>query len=151
MKKKIVLVGILFLVLLQVVGCAGLNFFDDKTCESAPECSLICSKIESPQTQDLLIQVTNEELLFQNAYSAADAIVFIDKVAGYIAEVKTYADLTNKVDAELALLPERIRNKLFILSKYSPLLSSELPICDFDRGLLLKGLENQRTIALKYL
>ncbi|MDD2277379.1 MAG: hypothetical protein PHP56_12705 [Smithellaceae bacterium] len=141
----------LILAVLMVAGCAGLQFGLEPVCKSAPECSLICAAIPDPENQDLLIQLVNDELLYQDVYTAADAIAFLDKLNFIIVNATSYAGLISAVDAELNILPDRIRNKFYILSRCSLVLSKEIPICDFDRELLQKGIQNQKDVALKYL
>jgi len=141
----------LILAVLMVAGCAGLQFGLEPVCKSAPECSLICAAIPDPENQDLLIQLVNDELLYQDVYTAADAIAFLDKLNFIIVNATSYAGLISAVDAELNILPDRIRNKFYILSRCSLVLSKEIPICDFDRDLLRKGIQNQKDVALKYL
>ena len=141
----------LILAVLMVAGCAGLQFGLEPVCKSAPECSLICAAIPDPENQDLLIQLVNDELLYQDVYTAADAIAFLDKLNFIIVNATSYAGLISAVDAELNILPDRIRNKFYILSRCSLVLSKEIPICDFDRDLLQKGIQNQKDVALKYL
>ena len=151
MKIKTCFLLVCMVLMLMVAGCAGLQLGLNPVCESAPECSLICAAVPDPENQDLLIQLVNDELLYQDVYTAADAIAFLDKLESIIANATTYAGLVAMVDAELNLLPDRIRNKFYILSKCSLVLSREIPICDFDRDLLQKGIQNQKDVALKYL
>lgn len=142
---------VLMLMPMMVAGCAGLQFGPEPVCKSAPECSLICAAIPDPENQDLLIQLVNDELLYQDVYTASAAIAFLDKLESIIVNATTYAGLVAMVDAELNLLPDRIRNKFYILSRFSAVLSKEIPICDFDRELLRKSIQNQKDVALKYL
>lgn len=142
---------VLMLMPMMVAGCAGLQLGLEPVCKSAPECSLICATIPDPENQDLLIQLVNDELLYQDVYTASAAIAFLDKLESIIVNATTYAGLVAMVDTELNLLPDRIRNKFYILSRCSLVLSKEIPICDFDRELLRKGIQNQKDVALKYL
>ena len=151
MKIKTCFMLVCMVLMLMVAGCAGLQFGLEPVCGSAPECSLICATIPDPENQDLLIQLVNDELLYQDVYTAADAVAFLDKLESIIVNATTYAGLVVAVDAELNILPDRIRNKFYILSKCSLVLSKEIPICDFDRDLLRKGIQNQKDVALKYL
>lgn len=142
---------VLMLMPMTVAGCAGLQLGLEPVCKSAPECSLICATIPDPENQDLLIQLVNDELMYQDVYTAADAIAFLDKLNFIVVNATSYAELISAVDTELNLLPDRIRNKFYILSRCSLVLSKEIPICDFDRELLRKGIQNQKDVALKYL
>jgi hypothetical protein len=141
---------LLMLMLMVFVGCAGVPLIPSTACKDAPECSLICAAVPNPESQDLLIQIANDELLYQGVYTAAEATTFLKRIEGYIKEMNTYADLISAVEKELGLLPDRIRNKLFILSAYSGQFAVELPICEFDRALLLKGIQNQKSVVGKY-
>lgn len=142
---------LLMLTLMVFAGCAGAPLIPSTVCKDAPECSLICAAVPNPESQDLLIQIANDELLYQGVYTPAEAQAFLGRIEGYIKEMNTYADLIGAVEKELGLLPDRIRNKLFILSQYSGNLSADLPICDFDRALLLRGIQNQKNVVSNYL
>jgi len=137
--------------LLLFSGCAGTQLVPSTACKDAPEGSLICAAVPNPESQDLLIQLANDELLYQGVYTAAEANAFLERIEGYVTSMSTYADLIIAVEKELDLLPDRIQNKLFILSKFTTSLSADLPICDFDRQLLLRGIQNQKTVVSQYL
>ncbi|MCK9325015.1 MAG: hypothetical protein M0P69_05925 [Bacteroidales bacterium] len=132
-----------------MVGCGTLQV-KNPVCENAPECSLICQKIPEPESVDLLLKLANDEMLYRGTYTVAQASDFLDRIEGYVMDITTYSGLILAVNRELELLPLLIRNKLFILADATYEINVALPICDFDRGLILKEIAEQRKMLLMY-
>jgi len=132
-----------------MTGC-GMLQVKNPVCETAPECSLICQHIPYPEETDLLLKIVNNNLLLQGVYTAEDAAAFLDRIEILVQGIATYADLVIAIDKELSLLPAIVKTNIIVLSDAVFDFCYTLPICEFDRNLMLKGVENQRRVLLMH-
>lgn len=147
--KKLFLFFLMLLSMFMFVGCGALQP-KDSICSKAPPGSLICQNIENPEMVDLLLRLSNDEMLYKGEYTVAEAETFLNALEEYITDVETYSDLVVMVNDMFNILPYTIRNKIFILSNSLALLSADIPICDFDRMLLLQEVAAQKEIVLNF-
>ena len=154
MKTKL-LASIIVVAFLVTVGCSA-KFLrigpEYSVCKDAPAESLICKYFDEPETQDLILKVANYEILKYHVFSVEDVGNFFDEMEAYLVEPISYAEAFAFISGQIKEIREYIGGEIILLSEFAGVFQDEaLPVSDFDRILLLKHIENQRSTIRLYL
>lgn len=128
-----------------IFGCTGMQRI------IFPECgddttSVITKLIPNPHTADLVLILANFTGLEEGVYSKEQADNFFNKMETAIVEIKTYSDLAAYIIKEIEPIQAKLGPYMILVSPYISLfVNQELPISDYDRCLLLKHIESQRS------
>ena len=154
------LVGlIIFSVWMMLQGCGGTS-----TLCPAPDgqpsviCKLSDKMVMTPETLSQVLQVSNMIALEENIYTARDANKFVDRILHDIQKVRdqgisiSYLEAVNYVNKRFKLLSLKAQ-AAFIIINPGDLATKEIniPLSEYDLGLLLKHLWKQKAIIGVYL
>jgi hypothetical protein len=127
---------------------------DSSICDAAlhpeAECSLICRHVPNPEFADLALQLANLEALERSAYTRKEAEGFFAETEEAIRSAKSLSEVTRYLMRRVPELREKLGRRVVFLSNYleTPAFKSELPICPYDRALLLAHIDHQRSQVL---
>lgn len=145
MKNKGAKMSLILVLLVSVMGCAHME--KSSVCDTEQE-SLICDKIPQPENADILLQLANVQMLKEEAYSAEDALNFLDMCESFLSEeTVTYAGMVRWLSTKM----EDYSLEIFVLSGYVETLQIPQTLTDFDRNLLLSHIEHQRNLIKAYM
>lgn len=148
---------VLFLFAFLMVGCFSGKFLrigpEVSICDGAPENSLICEHFPRPENQDLLLRLVNFELMKFEVFDP-------DQVDNFFTEIEerlnqggiTYSMVYQIASDAIHEIKEYAGGEILIFAEYAGIFQQEITlISDFDRQLLLKHIENQRSTIRLYL
>ena len=144
--KRLLLIIPLFL----IFACGQIQVKDDPCMKPEAVDSVICAKLQdmgmSVYDANLIFKLANLELVKQGAYAKEDCEWFLDNVES-ILDTATYNDIVAYIVMEAADLKTKYGAELILLMDYFNRFEGiEIPITEFDKGLLREHIKQQRQI-----
>jgi hypothetical protein len=112
--------------------------------------SLICPTLAkvnmTPESANLMFKLANIELLRNNVYAKADVLKFFDNVES-VLDVDTYSQLVQYMLFEIAGINSAYAIEFLLITEaLTQFQTINLPISDFDKGLLKAHIAQQRSL-----
>ena len=148
--KKFVLIITCALLCTLFVACGPPQIKDDPCMKPEAVDSVICAKLRnigiSVYDANLLFKLANMELVKHNAYAKGDCLRFLNNIES-ILDSTTYNEVVMYIVFQVEELKTKYGAELFLLMDYfSRFEGIEIPITEFDKGLLREHIRQQRLI-----
>lgn len=145
--KKILLVLITIVFLSSCVALQPQPSVCEKPeAEGSVICSLTQRMSTTPEQVDFLLQVSSALLLEENPSEAGKVLASVNKVMEYSGGSGTYDGLAKLILKERPLVGVVVKKFVDNMVGLEDPIGSLLPISDFDKGMIMYHLQQQKTL-----